>query len=479
MKKIVLMAAAGALALSGCGGEDGNNSGGGTGAGTGAAPPAKGSTSVVVRNIRIQPSDVLATTKLSTNLSYKIFDYVNSGLNGLHDLIAPPAHAQFAPPIKLSSQQEITRQLVSGNLIPISVTYATVSGDAIICDLNTAEILVKDIWVINEKTNDLLANMSFLSSFDENCNGAYTSGTYVISGSSGKVFKVDQNIAGLSDIIPANDPAFNTSDSALLLLAGGQVLELKVSSDLVTITQLTTDSLRLLSRGGLNVIAYDGTYLVGVADSPGNPIIVYKKGDVSFGIFRPNTNSYPGIFINPEGKFVWNDVHTMSVLDPVSLTVSPYEPSRQPSNMYGARGRYASWLMSDRCMLWNTANGDWINLYFYPKFANVDPWGPDAPTIRLDYSRLSGKYAFCVDHTFSSFVRYDIEESTGVGVDLSSIGIVSSGYEIFEDFAFAKITKAASSNVEYVQIDFSTGEVKNLGVITSGSRTVVNLVPIG
>lgn len=486
-----------AMALAACGGGGSSSSGSSivtipTGTTPTAPSGTSAPTSVVVSTIRIQPSDVLATTTYAPSLTYHISDYLNSRFAALHNLIIPAAYAQSAPLVKISNQQNISKRLVSGNLIPIAVTYATPpAGNTAKCDLSSAEILVNKIWITNEKTNDVIANLSVLSSVDANCNGSYSTSDYVISGVSGKVFKIDQNITGsISDVIAANDPAFNASSNGLLVMSNGQVQELDVQADKVTITQLTTDSIKLMVRTGVNAIAYDGTYLVGVSDSPGSPIIVYKKGEVAFKIFRPNTeNSYPGIFINPEGNFVWNDVLTMHVLDPVTLSISPYRPYTQPTsapgttpigfqgppNMYGARGRFGKWVMGDRCIIWNTANGDWINLNFYPKFAKIG----FPPNQRLDYSRISGKYAYCVDGTYSGYVRFDLEKGEGVGVDLTQKGFIASGYEIFQDVALARITNSANSNVEYIQINLSDGAVTRLGVITAGTRRVISLVQIG
>ena len=469
-----------ALSLSSCGGggsSSSSSSNSNTGSGSGSGGTA-GPVSVSLATVALSPQDVLAKARYDASLAQASFGAIKAldFLNVLSDLLISPANAQSNSPIKISNSQDITRKLESGALVSIPVTYETDSnGASTSCDLSTGEILVNKIWIANRNTNDFIANLSVMSSVSSDCNATYETSDYFIDGQTDKAYKIEEEILGaVGDVIPAKDSAFNTSDNALLILAGGQVAELEFIEGIATVTQLTADSLRLQDRYW--EMAYDGSYLVGFAARDGNPIVVYEKGSTSFELIRVEGNGYPNMFINPAGEFVWKEAdNQMTVVDPVSLSLTPYETAApSPQNVYSHRGRYESWVLGDRCMLWNMADGSWINLYFYPQNATANTGGA-----RLDYVRLSGKYAYCVDSTFDGYARYDLENGVGVGVDLARFGLVANSYKLFEDFAFAEVTNTANSDVEYIEIDFSNGNVTQLGVIKQGSRKVIELQPVG
>lgn len=466
------------LLLASCGGggsSSSNNSNTGSGSGGGGTV---GPVSVSLETVALSPEDVLAKARYDASLAQASFGTIKARefLNALSDLLISPANAQSNSPIKISNSQDITRKLESGSLVSISVTYEIDgTGASPSCDLSTGEILVNKIWIANRNTNDFIANLSVMSSVSSDCNATYETSDYFIDGQTNQAYKIDEDILGsVNDVIPAKDPAFNTSDNALLILAGGQVAELEFAEGIATVTQLTADSLRLQDRYW--EMAYDGTYLVGFAARDGNPIVVYKKGSTSFELIRVEGNGYINMFINSAGDFVWKQGMTdMKVVDPVSLSLTPYETAApQPSGVFSHRGRYESWVLGDRCILWNMADGSWINLYFYPQNTDVETGGA-----RLDYVRLSDKYAYCVDSTFDGYARYDLEDGVGVGVDLARFGLVANSYKLFEDFAFAEVTNTANSDVEYIEIDFSNGDVTQLGVIKQGSRKVIELQPVG
>lgn len=483
MKRAAAAALALALAffIANCGGGGSSNSTGSSNIGgvpgTGAGGSGSGPTAVSLKTVSFSSQDVLAKTRFDPSLAQSHLETgpFNRFLNKLSDFIIPPLAAQSGTPIKISNSQDITKKLVSGSLVRINVTYEPdASGSNTSCDLSTAEILVNKIWLANRENNDFIANLSVMSSVNASCEASYTSSDYFIDGKNNRAYKLDGNVLGaVNDVIPARDPAFNTSANALLLLSGGQVSELAFESETPRVTQLTTDSLGVNSDYW--TLAYNGKHLVGIARRSDNPIIIFEKGKTSFSLIRVEGNGYPSIFINPDGQFVWSQgTGNMNIVDPNGSISGQYLPSPIPENMFSPRGRYETWLLGDRCMLWNTSNGEWVNLYFYPQNASRVTGGA-----RLDFVRLAGKYAYCIDQNFDGYARYDLESGSGVGVDLALFGFVASGYEIFEDFAFAKVTNTSNSDVEFIEIDFSTGEVRRLGVIKQGSRKVIDLQPTG
>jgi hypothetical protein len=468
------------IVLTACGG-GGSTSGGGS---DGGSPVS--SVDIALSEVTISPGDVLATTTYQTNVAYTTFEELKKYLGRFESLIFTNAYAVTGcgvlcspayPPVNIGTTQQITQKLVSGNLVKLNVKFSKVnSSDSVSCDFTNAGILINNIWLTNLSTNDSIANLTIPSKVDSTCNLTYTTADYYISGSTNTAYALDTQITSkVADIIPAGDPAFNTSTNPLII-SSGQVSELSILNGVVTQTQLTTPSITLGTYMG--AMAYNGTYLVAVSTSTGNPIIVFQKGSKSFQNFRPYSNGYASIFINSDGNFVWNNTYQMNIFNPVTLSTTPYTPSSQPSAMFGANGRYSSWIMSDRCMIWDTSNGNWVNLYLYPTYATVDPWGPDGVPETFSYSRIIGKYAYCVDGTFRGYARYNLDSGSGVGVNLDNLNLIASSYQIFSDVAYATTTNTSNSDVLYVKIDLVTGVVSNLGVISSGTRKVVNLKPI-
>ena len=91
-----------------------------------------------------------------------------------------------------------------------------------------------------------------------------------------------------------------------------------------------------------------------------------------------------------------------------------------PGGMYGARGRYGKWILSDRGGLWNYATKDWICVMTYP----VTDYSDSLKCVASGkYARLSGQFAYTVDGNMDKFVRYDVSKGTGVSVSLNSFGI--------------------------------------------------------
>jgi hypothetical protein len=466
--------------LTACGGGGGgSNSGGGSGGGSPVT-----TSDIALSEVVISPADVLATTSYQSNVAYTTFEHIKKYLGRFESLIFTNAYAVTGcgilcspsyPPVNMGTTQQITQKIVSGNLVKLDVKFSKInSSDSVSCDFTNAGILVNSIWLTNLNTNDSIASLTIPSKVDSTCKLTYTTADYFISGSTNTAYALDTQLTpNITDVIPAGDPAFNTSTNPLII-SSGQVSEISISNGVVTQTQLTTPSVTLGTYMG--AMAYNGAYLVGVSTSAENPIIVFQKGSTSFQVFRTTTsNGYGSVFINSDGNFVWNNVYLMKVFNPVTLATTPYTPSSQPSAMFGANGRYLSWIMSDRCMIWDTSNGNWVNLYLYPTYATVDPWGLYGVSQTISYSRISRNYAYCVDGTARGYTRYNLTTGVGVGINLDNSNLVASSYQIFSDVAYATTTNTSNSDVLYVKIDLATGTVSNLGIISSGTRKVVNL----
>ena len=171
----------------------------------------------------------------------------------------------------------------------------------------------------------------------------------------------------------------------------------------------------------------------------------------------------------------------MFVFDPVSLTSTPWKPSRQAEAMYGHMGRYKTWIMSDRCIAYDYSNGDFINTGLYPAYKDVGGWSVGSgynPNNNPSYARIVSKYAYCVTGDLRGFSKVDLDSKSGIGFDLDKEGFLAKNYDVFANSAFVTIINTANSDKVYVELDFKTGKVINRGVISQGNRKVVSLLPI-
>lgn len=461
--------------LSACGG------GGGSGTSANSSSLNSSATPIVLKQITVSPSTVIANTSANTQTAYLIKDKLKKYTQFALSAIIPNSIATYYPPANVSAYQQISYQLTNGTLSSLNPTFTSTNGSTVTCDLTNVGVLVNNIWLLDNTSTSAVANINAPTSLDSNCNVTYTTSDYYIS-STGIVKLLNQSITqNIKDIIPANDPAFNTSSNTLLICNDGVIRELSIdSSGSVTMTDLTDSGAPTQTVVGS--IAYNGTYLVGVS-STFSGYLVYKKGSTAFKIVRDFTNlngNNNAVFINDLGQFITNQVYNMYVFDPVALTQVSWSPSTQASSMYGATGRYQTYLLSNTCMLWNYSNGNWINLYNYPQYTTSDPWAPNSIPETHNYERLTSQgYAYCVDADKKAFSRYDVTQGQGVGFNLDNYGYLASSYQLFNNIAYVTVTNTANSDVLYVQLNFDTGNLTYLGTITTGSRQVVQLVKMG
>ena len=483
----------------GGGGGDSTSSGGGGNSGSsgGGSTTAPASNQVILTQATITPSTVLATTTQTTKVAFLLLDKVQRSFNQVLKTIVPHAYAVTGcgqlcspsyPPVSASSTQQITQQLAGGSLVPLSLVFSPASTSGVIqCDFTNAGIEVKNLWLLDETTNNVLASLSVPVSVDSNCNLTYATNDYLIL-SSGAVYQLDKNITGtITDIIPANDPAFNTSPNTLII-SNSMVSELIISTSTgqVTLNQLTTTSAPVLTYMG--AIAYDGTHLIGVASSF-QGWIVYEKGSTAFKLVPDTTNTgYYSTFINSQNKFVVGKAITKNVIDTTTLDQTPYV-TQITTGMYGANGRYGSWIMGDRCIVLDTNSGNWVSLNQYPNNVQSSKGNNESDLlfsytggVGYSYSRIYGNNAYCVSGAgklLSSYVKFNLDTQSGQGFDLNAAGYLASSYQVFSNVAYATVTNTANSNVEYIQLNFDTGVLTYLGTIITGTRQVTQLVKMG
>ncbi len=437
-----------------------------------------------------------------------------------------PAEANSAPksdypPAQTQADFLASRSLVNGQLMslnPVVKYYETNANGVevertIECDFSTAEVSIQAIYLLNEDTGDVLAVAEVPDTINQGCIFSYGTAILVVR-NDGTVFEISSGLnMGFSNIVPANLPGFNQSNSPLIIDGNGDIYVLEFPEPgQLTMTALTTSSAPVnVSRGGF---AFDGYFLVGVASSgvaSTATFFIYERGSTAFRIFRPDSaiigSSNLTTILDEQGRFlVHNQNSIFHVLNPVDLTYPPLidymSPSFSnyclawegevgysqclnetfPSNyMHGAAGRYGSWWLSERGMLWN-----------YDTYVYWCLWGQALNILGEDIERechadngkisrevkMAGQFAYTVNVNSSIFTRFDIANQTGTVVDLDPLGYLTQSYTIFKDLAFVEITNSANSDKMYVEINFDTGEVIDRGVITQGSRAVVSFTPI-
>lgn len=529
-RHLVLCVAA-ALAY-GCGGGGGGSSGGSavsppSGGNSGAVAPAGQELTLVSLNLKA--SDIVVSTIPASQPTSQLEQLVSAiplkMSNGVMTLVSrvlsealPLAVAQTAayPPAQTSASFQASRKLLNGNLFKLDPVVKVIEVQAdgtkvektITCDLSTAEIRIDSLFLFDAKKGDVLMNAQVPDKINPDCMLTYRSAILVVI-SSGTTFEITKFITGtIKDVIPANDPAFNLSETALIIDSNGdvRVAEFPTSASF-KLTDLTTSSAPVETSVGS--LAFDGKYLMasskaGAASTA--TFFVYEKGSTAFKIFRPgsdptaqagqwSTNGYLHVSLDDRARFLF---HYASLpfysLDPATQkfqlafpasdgsscapTVSPVCPSKFPSNMFGARGRYQKHLLSDRGVLWNYETLDaWCLMGGVVKVSQQGV--PEACMPGGSYARLSGQYVYTVNRDKAVYVRFDVETGKSTVVNLDSLGFLAKNFTIFTDVALVEVVNSANSDRKYVEIDWATGKVTDRGIITAGTRKVVSPVPLG
>jgi hypothetical protein len=404
------------------------------------------------------------------------------------------AKAAGLPSLDVGPNIGFTNKIVDGQLASLNAQLAAADGNSIPCDTSNAEVKVNAIWSVNAIHGDLLANITVPDTIDSTtCAVTYKTTDFVIAGT-GSTYEIPANTGQVVDIVAAGDEGFNTSDTGLLIYSSGQVrtLDVPANGGQPTLTDLTSLDAAVLTSIGQ--FAYNGTYLVGTAADPAfTGVLVYQKDSTAFKMIRGGQSKYFGIVLNSDGQFLWNLINDLEVVDPVAGTATPAPTLSLPPfvpdigypgfgpyswfPLYGARGRSGDIIMSDRCTLWNMKTGE---VTYLQDLNNQAAAGTSTYIANnTDYARLAGGQAYCVNASMNLFVRYDVQGKTATIFNTDALGYFPKAFTMYTDYAMVEVVNSANSDKLYVELNFATGQAINRGVISTGDRQVVNLLPIG
>ena len=527
MKIVVRLLASISILLTGCGGGGGGGSENTPSGTTPSATTPSATTDLApngqiltITSLTLSPSDVIATTKPTTQTVaiWSIFQSIENYSHRFINKIIPSSFAVVTqptyPPLTYDSTFSVSRKLINGNLTRIDPTVKYFETDVngnkvekkIQCDFNNTEINIKKSYELNIMTGDMLVLADVPNTVDKNCKVGFKA-TILYAKSSGEVYDVTTAFKNeISDVVLANDPGFNNSNSPLVVDSTGliKVMELQSNGSLV-LTDLNTVSAPI-NTNYTGSYAYDGKMLIGAsADSNGfqsATYFVFQKGSTAFKIFRPtgagwNTNFYLSSILDDQGRILFhyasaefqvlntNDWSYSTLLPQGSYTlpgtsvVTPTGGVGFVGNMFGAQGRYGKWILSDRGVLWNYETKESACLMTYPNTnaTGVDDYSKCA--FGGKYVRLWGRYAYTVDKNADNFVRYDVSTGKGVSVSLASKGYIVKDFTVFKDLVMVQVVNSQNSDKKFVEINYETGAVIERGIISLGGRSVDTFIPIG
>jgi hypothetical protein len=445
------------------------------------------------------------------------------------------AYADIYPPVQTYADFIASKKYVDGALFsldPIVVYFKRdAAGDIVLdendqpivleveCDLSAAEIRVNKVFLLNEKTKDFLSLVTVPDSVNEDCVLEFREALLVVK-NTGETFEITGVDGGLSDVMPAQTPGHNSSDEALLVI-GDQIYSLEISSDnTIVLTQLTSPDAQIAIYSGrvrsAGAFAYDGQYLLGASSgavASTATFFIYEKGTTAFRILRPqeyDTNYYLSVLLDDKGSFLFhyasNQFHVLNMEDltyvshldylgivPIGTSPTNGDPapvyeslcdgnlvnslddcnlSYEGLAIFGAVGRFDKWIVGDRATAWN-----------YESFENTGSilCMPDLMingACDPSYMSMVGSELYAVDKNKAKYARYDLETRIGTFVNLDDSGYLATDFEVFKDLAMVVVTDSSNSDKVYVEVNLLTGTVINRGVISEGSRKVLEFLPL-
>ncbi len=397
-----------------------------------------------------------------------------------------------------------TNKLVNGKLVSLQPKFKDSNGKDLACSDSIAEVVVERGWIANTNLGHMLTKMKVPTAVDEKCNvTSWADGTFVVS-AAGTVTDVSVTGDTVVSVIEAGDEGFNISSNNVLIYASGMVRELSVADDgNAVLSDLSMTTLPL--KTDLGRLAYDGKNLLAVPnDSNFQGTIAIEKGKQGFTMlpFADGANGYIGF--GPDNQFMFRSRGTVGKLMEVNITTGVYSPVALPSmpdqavkpaydpsqsNGYespvaalsqsrdGFGGRSGDWAISSNCLLFNMRTFDWV----VPKLI-----GAPADSIFMgSYARLSKGKATCQGGSSSQrFVQYDIATKKLVSFDLIKMGFFPKGIQQEDIYAYGdtlmvKIVDSMTGDLRYIELNFATATATDRGLIQSGNRQVLKLVPIG
>jgi hypothetical protein len=469
-----------------------------TNPGTSSAPVSRAMV-VSLATLDLRATDVLAQTASNRTMVSAVTDFLKSKLFDATSIIAGPAYASGLPSLKVGSNMGFTNKIRDGQLVSLKAKLKGSGKDKdkeLTCDDTNAEVKIHKIWGVNPGKGHMLARMTVPASLSEDCTVSYKQADFVVTGD-GAALEIDASTEQIVDVIAAGDHAFNSSSSTLLVVQTGLnsagrpeyvIRALDVNDDnTATITDLTSRNVPISAFRG--AVAYDGTNLVAIPNAGlrTDAVLVFTRGSTAFRVISAQNGpdpvpsiGYHAVFLNANGKFTWNWINgNFKELDLANGTYfqSAMQRNDQPIAMYGAVGRYNQHLMSDRCVVWNVDTNESVAL------SNTDK---DYIGGEIQYSRLDGQYAYCINGQGNLHSRMDAATGNVTRFDLDRLGVLALKdprgaikATVYANETMVEVANTANSDKMFVELDFTTGEMHHRGVIEAGDRKVTDLIPIG
>jgi hypothetical protein len=415
--------------------------------------------------------------------------------------------------IKPGNNFGFTNKIENGKLVTLNVQLEGRDGNPTKCDTSTAEIKVHKIWGINPGKGHLLVKATTPSVVNTDCTVEYKDGMYVVT-EQGAAIEVAIDGDKVVRVIEAGDEARNLSDRALLIFQSGAIATLDVNSEGNAVVSTLTNSGLPIKFQHDYTLAFDGTYLVGLSAERRDVVLVFNTIDTSFKFITTSMSDpgssavessgyYSSIFLTHTGKFVWHEMNAYSrELNITAGTYTPWAPIQpsivntqwntpmqvavQPGGQYGFKGRSGQWILSDRCQAWNYETKEWRvpthpTLHSYP--TNNVPWQYVGAGGGMSYVNMANGFVHCVNQTGNIFTRLKLDDLSITRFDTDQLQFFFSAgkkYEIFQDKAMLwGAVSTSNGDIKVMELNFDTGTVKDHGVISVGTRKVVELVPVG
>jgi hypothetical protein len=407
-----------------------------------------------------------------------------------------------------------TNMVRDGLLSGLGTSLTAEDGSVIPCDLTSVDITIGTIYTMNSATGDMIATISAPGRIDlvtkkavgdtpasTTCVPTYEQHDYVITGA-GQVIKADQlRIFQIVDVLPAHEAAFNTSDSAVLYYNDMMFRTLDVSTAGVKLLDLSSMNAPILTI--LGRMAYDGTYLIGQsAYTPtgffmtNGGLIVYKRGETKFATIDANYNKNYGLFIGADNKFYLNEgqtgdpefngMHRLDVdgvwantsngrgtlFSPPELqipdtgwdySITDYQPLPTAAQL---AGRVGDWVVGHTCQPWNMRTGQVKQVLTQPLYREPS------------YARVIDGQLLCASTDMTEFVRRDLTSGVETRFNLSSAYMVRT-FKMYANQAMVEVLEKATGDRKYINLNFATNVMSDLGTISGDTRQVVDLLPTG
>ena len=435
---------------------------------------------LTLSSINISDADALVETKASST----------SSTSNIPSNKSTPKMSRARAVANKSSESSLslsteTQMMVDGALTKIPFDL-DVTG-ATDCTSEEAALSVSDI--LNLGANRILISLSHPTKQFEDCTFEYSPASYIVN-EYGNVYPTDQIFSNALKIIPANHPAWNTSDNPIIISNEGIAIEViidETADEAITLREIT------YADGGTNAIGnmlFDGKYSATIANFGNDAgVRLIDVDSDGFKIIRPpeGWENYYGMFIDHEGDFNWTYVGTLYTINKVTGELYQKWGGHTPAT-YGNRGRYKTFVMDDRCTVSDYASvvgvlaadgavwdqydqGDTFTLY---EAGKTNSFGGYSPNL----SKLEGKYGYCVNDGIYSFVRYNFETKEMVEFNSDSYAYEVVSYEFGTDKLLIEVIDSSTDDKHFVEYDFDTKTLTDHGVIEEGGRVVVNIKPL-